>query len=256
MEPFWTDEFTTVYHGDSLNLLRELPTGSVDAVITDPPYSSGGFTRGDRAQKTSSKYVRNGTLVEHPEFFGDNRDQRSLLLWCSMWMAECVRVTRPGGYLLSFTDWRQLPTMADAVQCGGWIWRGIAVWDKTEAAKPQMGWFRAQCEYIVLAVNGGMGREQERQVKRCLPGCFRHNVKSAEKMHITGKPVSLMADLMDILPDGSTILDPFAGSGTTLLAAKNRNLKSIGIEMSADYCEVIKHRLGQGVLDFTAEEIA
>jgi site-specific DNA-methyltransferase (adenine-specific) len=237
-----------------MKILGELPAESVDAVITDPPYSSGGFTRGDRAQKTSSKYVVSGTKIERPEFFGDNRDQRGYLAWSSLWMAEALRITRQGGYLLVFTDWRQLPITTDAVQAGGWVWRGIAVWDKTECVRPQMGWFRAQCEYIVLAVNGGMGKEQDRQVRKCLPGVFRYNVKSAEKMHITGKPVALMADILNVLPDGAVVLDPFAGSGTTLLAAKNRNLKSIGIEMSADYCKVIKRRLEQGVFDFTAEE--
>ncbi len=59
--PYYQDETSTIYCGESLAVLRELPTGSVDAVITDPPYSSGGLMRSDRNLKTSDKYVLTGT---------------------------------------------------------------------------------------------------------------------------------------------------------------------------------------------------
>lgn len=246
--PFWVCPYATVIQGDSLHVLRTIPTASVDAVVTDPPYSSGGLMRGDRSVKTSDKYVLTGTKVDRPEFYGDNRDQRGFLAWCSLWLAECVRIVKPGGYLMAFTDWRQLPTLSDAIQAGGWVWRGIVVWDKTECVRPQMGWFRAQCEYVLVASNGGIGKEQDREVRVCAPGCFRENVRSAEKLHITGKPVSLMKRLMEVLPAGATVLDPFAGSGTTALAAKEMNMKSISVEISAAYCALIRDRLSQEVL--------
>lgn len=66
----------TIYCGDSLEILREL-TGEFDAVITDPPYSSGGMTRSDRQAKPSGKYVGNNN---YHEFYGDNRDVRSGVL--------------------------------------------------------------------------------------------------------------------------------------------------------------------------------
>lgn len=253
--PFWECPYCTVYQGDSLAILRGLPTASADAVITDPPYSSGGIMRSDRAMETSDKYTMQGTQKVHPEFFGDNRDQRSFTLWCALWLAECWRITRPGGALLCFTDWRQLPTMTDALQAGGWVWRGIVPWDKTEGVRPQMGWFRAQAEYILTASHGGMGREQDRDVRVCLPGVFRENVKSSEKQHITGKPLSLMQRLLEIVPPGGVVLDPFAGSGTTLLAAKNLGLRGVGIEMSRVYCEVIRDRLSQDVLHLAAAPV-
>lgn len=106
--------------GDALRLLSEMGRHEVDAVITDCPYSSGGATRGDRTAAPSSKYVQgDSSNKELPEFDGDARDQRSWALWCSIWYGEALRVTKPGGILLSFTDWRQLPATCDAVQCGG-----------------------------------------------------------------------------------------------------------------------------------------
>ena len=66
-----------LHHGDALAVLRSMPDASVDAVITDPPYSSGGFTRGDRSMPPATKYTMNGTKIERPAFAGDARDQRS-----------------------------------------------------------------------------------------------------------------------------------------------------------------------------------
>lgn len=252
--PYWSDEGSTIFCGDSLDLLRRMPTASVDAVITDPPYSSGGLMRSDRNLKTSDKYVLTGTQIERPEFFGDNRDQRSFVTWCTMWMSECFRVVKPGGYLMAFTDWRQLPSLSDAVQCAGWVWKGVVPWDK-EGGRPAMGWFRSQCEYVVLGVSGAMGAEQERAVKVCAPGLYRHRVNQSEKMHITGKPVKLMEFLMSVLPKGATVLDPFAGSFTTCLAAKNLNLPTIGMEMSPALCKIGAQRLSPQTLGLDFEVV-
>ncbi len=117
-----------LHQGDALAVLRSMPDASVDAVITDPPYSSGGFTRGDRSLPPAMKYTMNGTKIERPTFAGDNRDQRSFGYWCALWLGECLRVAKPGAPLCVFTDWRQLPTMTDAIQAGGWVWRGIVDW--------------------------------------------------------------------------------------------------------------------------------
>lgn len=253
--PFWTDGNATIYCGDSLDLLRRMPTGSVDAVITDPPYSSGGLMRSDRNLKTSDKYVLSGTMIERPEFFGDNRDQRSFTLWCGMWMAECLRVVRPGGYLFTFTDWRQLPCMSDAVQVGGWVWRGIVPWNKGPSTRPVRGWFRSQCEYVLVCASGAMGNEQKREVDVCAPGFYSQAVNSAEKHHITGKPVKLMEFLMAVLPKGSRVLDPFAGGFTTCLAAKNLNFETIGMEMSPALCRVGVQRLSPQLLGLDFEVV-
>lgn len=234
-----------VYAGDSMALMQGLPDAAVQAVVTDPPYSSGGLMRGDRTAKTSAKYVLTGTVRKLPEFSGDNRDQRSHLKWCAWWLSECFRVTAPGGVLLMFSDWRQLPTMTDAVQMAGWVWRGLVPWDKTEATRPQMGWFRAQCEYVITATHGPMLREQDRLHRVCLPGISRNGVEAREKRHITGKPITVMEHLLRAVPAG-VVLDPFCGSGSTLIAARRRGLSAIGMEVAPEYVEVTRERLRDG----------
>jgi site-specific DNA-methyltransferase (adenine-specific) len=227
--------------GDSLDLLRSIPDASVDAVITDPPYSSGGFTRADRTADTATKYVQTGTALDRPDFSGDSRDQRSWLYWCALWISECHRIVKPSGYFLMFTDWRQLPQASDAIQCGGFVWRGLITWDKSEGARaPHTGYFRHQCEYIVW---GTSGVSKAADWGGPWPGCFQIPVLQSDKHHQTGKPTKLMRELVKCCPPGGTILDPFAGSGTTGVAAEAEGRGFIGIEKTAVYHSIAKVRL-------------
>ena len=87
MTPYYADDAVTLYHGDCLLMLTDLDEASIDAVVTDPPYSSGGAMRSDRMSSTVAKYVSSTTKAVTHEFSGDNRDQRSYLAWTSLWMA-------------------------------------------------------------------------------------------------------------------------------------------------------------------------
>ena len=133
-----TDAGMLLMRGDCLELLKDIPDGSVDMVLTDPPYSSGGMYRSDRASGSSKKYQSTDTKDIKPDFAGDNRDQRSFTLWETFWVSAAKRKMRPGGIAVIFTDWRQLAATIDAVQCGGLVYRGVVPWIKT-AARPQKG---------------------------------------------------------------------------------------------------------------------
>ncbi len=228
-----------IYTGDSLRLLAGLPSNSFDGLITDPPYSSGGQFRSDRVLQTNLKYAVTGTVKTYPTFEGDSRDQRSYAFWCSLWLAECWRIVKPGGVAMVFTDWRQYPIMSDAFQAGGFVWRGAFVWNKTEAARPSKGRFRAQAEFVLW----GSKEKILQHTLECLPGVFTKAVNSAEKYHQTGKPVELMALLLRVLAPGMIVLDPFAGSGSTLVAAKARGLQYIGLEINDGYAALARERV-------------
>lgn len=240
--PFYADDLATVYLGDSLQILRALPTASVDVVITDPPYSSGGMVRGDRAgNDCRSKYQQSQTEKTYDEFSGDNRDQRSFIVWCSIWIEELRRITKPGAVVACFTDWRQMPAMTDALQVGGMVWRGVLPWVK-KSYRPCKGRWAAQCEYLVWGTNGP--RELDGP---CFPGAYTYSVAS-DKRHMTEKPVDLMHELCRIAyaPD-AVILDPFMGSGTTLKAAKQHGKKCVGIEIVPSICQTAVERLREDV---------
>lgn len=231
-----------IIYGDCLDLLKQLPNDSIDAVITDPPYCSGGQTAGSRAQAPSKKYEQSDNkLVHRPDFAGDTMDQRSWLHWCVMWINECHRVLKPNGYFLMFSDWRQLPTATDAVQIGEIIWRGIVAWDKGGGARaPHKGYFRHQCEYIVWGTKGAC---KKRLDAGPFPGCMQFTIKQKDKFHLTGKPTPLMEELVQVAPEQGVILDPFCGSGTTCVAAKKHNRSFIGFEKTETYYNVAINRL-------------
>ncbi|MFL6958726.1 DNA-methyltransferase [Nocardiopsis yanglingensis] len=229
-------------HGDALSAMPTLPANSFDALITDPPYASGGVHASARQRSPNEKYMQSSGPYLHADFPSDERDQRSHLAWMQLWLAQCNRVLRDGAPVLLFTDWRQLPLTTDALQCAGLTWRGVAVWDKTGGVRPQRGRFSNQAEYVVLGSKGGMplGRAAP-----TLPGVFREAVRKSDKHHLTGKPTDLMRQLVRICGQGGRILDPFAGSGTTLVAADAEGYSWTGIEMTGHYFDVGQSRLSQ-----------
>jgi site-specific DNA-methyltransferase (adenine-specific) len=243
----WGDRMTwTLHEGDALTTLDQIPADSIDAVIADPPYNSGGRTTTERTTQTArGKYVtgRVGDVkTELPDFAGDNRDQRGYLAWLTLILAKCLRATRLGGAALVFTDWRQLPTTTDALQAAGWTWRGIAVWHKP-IARPQRGRLKQDCEFIVWGSNGPM-RAEDNPVY--LPGHFEGSQpRGAERQHITQKPLDMMRQLVRIVPPGGTVLDPFTGSGTTGVAALTEGRQFVGCEITSTYAAVARERLAR-----------
>ncbi len=158
-----------------------------------------------------------------------------------MWITECVRTLKPGGYFMAFTDWRQLPVMTDAVQAGGVIWRGLIAWDKGRGSRaPHKGYFRHQCEYVVWGTKGpAVVLEHDGP----FDGCIHEAVRQADKHHQTGKPTNLMRQLVRPVLPGGLILDPFAGSGTTGVAALMEGRRFLGVEREAAYAEIARQRL-------------
>ncbi|MDP9525359.1 DNA-methyltransferase [Pseudomonas protegens] len=229
-----------LYHGDCLKFLATLPDTSVDALITDPPYASGGLHMGARQKAPSKKYTQRCTSTPFAEFTGDHRDQRSQLAWYGLWLGDAYRVLKDGAPVCLFTDWRQLPLTTDALQVAGFTWRGIAVWDKTEGVRPQLGRFRAQAEYIVWGSKGQMPLQRNAAT---LPGVFREPVRQADKFHMTGKPTELMRQVVRTCEHGGVILDPFVGSGTTLVAAELEGYRWLGSEMLEQNVLIANERL-------------
>ncbi|MFG3043558.1 DNA-methyltransferase [Streptomyces sp. NPDC048241] len=222
----------------------------VDAVICDPPYNTGGRTMTSRTSRTArQKYLTEGGRnhgYDLGDFTGDNRDQRSYTAWLALLLAYGLRLTRPGGAALVFTDWRQLLATTDALQVAGFTWRGVAVWHKP-VARPQPGRLPQECEFIVWGRNGAMVPVADPVY---LPGHFTGSQpRGNERLHITQKPLDVMRQLARIVPEGGTILDPFAGAGTTGAAALLEGRSFIGIEQSSIYAAMTRTRLAAALED-------
>jgi site-specific DNA-methyltransferase (adenine-specific) len=225
---------------DALELLDGLPPESIDAVITDAPYSSGGAFRGDRVGSTKTKYVKRGARVVGPDFMGDTRDQLSQLAWCSLWLSKAFRAAKIGAPIVLWSDWRQLALSITALQCGGWIYRGIVPWTKKGAGRPQRGRFRSDAEFAVWGSKGPMPRD--RAVGGPCSVLAGHvqaaPIVASKRRHQTEKPVEdVMRDLVRICTPGGVILDPFTGGGSTGIAALLEGYRFVGSEVIGEYCE-------------------
>lgn len=236
-----TDKNWSILQGDSLRLLKTFDSESFHAIICDPPYASGGRTQAEKNQSTVRKYSSMGNAAP-PPFDGDSKDQRSWTDWAAEWLSECRRIAVPGAPVAVFIDWRQLPSLTDALQWAGWVWRGIAVWDKMNS-RPQKGRFKQQSEYIVWGSNGDMPMNR---CAPCLPGVFRY-ANTQGRIHLTEKPLQLMRDIVKITEPGGQILDPFCGSGTTVLAALQEGYSATGIETNKEYAKLANERIRAAV---------
>ena len=236
--------------GDCLDRMAEIPDGSVDAVITDPPYCSGGVTEAAKGRATHqglrSETIKSGRFSW---FQGDNMTTAGLVYLLRSVACEALRVVKPSGHLMMFCDWRMVPMLAPGLESAGWRLRNIVVWDKGHFGAGTG--FRPTHEMILHLTN----RAPEFHSKSVGNVIRSKRVHASKREHPTEKPLDLMRQLVEVTtPAGGTVLDPFAGSGATLVAAAAAGRKVIGIERNADYFAIAERRIADAQPQLMAAE--
>lgn len=240
--------------GDCLEAMKTLEDASVDAVVTDPPYSSGALHVGGKQATCDQKYGPKSMGQwskgkAYPEYCGDNCDQMTWILFSRTWLLECYRASKEGAHLYVFCDWRQLGAAISAIQMAFWQYRGVVVWDKGNSARaPLPGLWRHGAEFVLWAakgkpwsVTGGEWLEGVAPVHNVIPDA---NVRGKE--HVTQKPVPLLRKLIKTgSPPGGVVLDPFMGSGTTGVACAMEGREFVGVEMQPDYFAIAQRRIAE-----------
>lgn len=217
----------TIYHGDCREITPSL-TG-VGLVVTDPPYM---FGMASTAQE--GKAGGWGDMMNAATFYASLlRDWRTLF-------------SGRTGAAWVCNSWRSFPVLARAAFEARWPIESLLVWDKIGIGPGGPNGLRPTYELAALFISGGY-----RVVDRSTPDIWRVRPGSKVTEHAAEKPVYLMARMIAAGNDDSTVLDPFMGSGTTLVAAKQLNRRAIGIEIEERYCEIAAKRLSQEVLDLT-----
>lgn len=225
--------------GDALRELERLANEGArfDAILTDPPYCSGGITPTERRKTTTAKYY------EAPAAgcvdYDDAQDQVSFTFTLRSIFSIARKMLFETGYTFCFCDWRQIPAVTTAMQSAGMIWRGIIVWDKRQT-RPNKGLFTPVCEFVVYGTRGA-----SKSNKICNGLIPVPSIPSAKRLHQSEKPVELLEKILEILPDSArSVVDPFCGSGSVGVAAQNLGLDFTGIEINEHYANVAKQRLG------------
>jgi len=210
--PYYSDEFVTLYHGDCREILPNLPP--VDLILTDPPYGI--------------NYVSNSAVGKGTKPITNDGARLSLRLYRSVF--PLLRAQ----HVLWFTRWDAWPDVW--VEMGQWFpMRGMLIWDKGTPGMGDLAHWGPSYEMIASAGTGKITGPRDGSI-------LRHaGVPAGRRIHPTEKPTSLLAYLIGKLGAGIT-LDPFAGSGSTLSAARTLGRKAIGIEFDEAYCEGIAKR--------------
>jgi site-specific DNA-methyltransferase (adenine-specific) len=222
-------------------ILSMLDGRRFNALITDPPYSSGGAFRGDRARPASAKYNSHEIRPED-DYSGDGMDQRAWASWVTGWMSDLRQAAAPRAFAIIFIDWRQLPTLTDAVQHAGWIWQGLGTWSKLHG-RPHLGRLSNDAEHFVFATNGP-ARALPAGIGGYLPSVLAHSpVHPRVRFHPAQKPVPLMLDLLRLCVPGDLVVDPFVGSGSTAVACARRGLDFLGADLDQKWVDVARRRV-------------
>ena len=229
MRPYYEHGGITIYHGDCREVLPTLD--GVGLVVTDPPYV---FGIASTAQE--GKAGGWGDLMNSASFYA------GLLV-------EFKRLLSNGsGAAWVFNSWRSFPVLARSAYEARWPIESLLVWDKEWIGPGGSRGLRPSYELAALFVCDGFAIPN-----RGLPDIMRAKWCGAKEHHPAEKPVSLLRSLITesaCLNRG--VLDPFMGSGSTLVAAKSLMRKAIGIEIEERYCEVAARRLSQETLDLGA----
>ncbi len=229
-EPYYSDPWVTLYHGDCLEVLPTLDQ-TFAACVTDPPYILQAGSSSSRGSKT-----------------GGWADMMNASHWYSAWYRQVDRLLSHSGSMWTFANWRSLPVLLRAAIDADLPTTSCLIWDKDwiGPAGPQQ--LRTQHEVCLV-----MAKEGFRQADRSQGDVLRIKASSHKPTgHPAEKPERLLRRIIELacIPPGGVILDPFAGGGTTGVAAKAALIPSVLIESEERWCEVAAKRLAQDALDF------
>src|SRR3990167_3452069 len=217
----YPDDFINkVIQGDCLEVMKQMPDKCVDLVVTDPPYNAG------------------------REYANDSLNQKEQGIWLNSWLSECKRITKDNlviiigvKYHIPFTKW--------LIENMNYCWE--FVWWKSNGMLNGKATFSNFEKVLWFSTGGGTHYRTDRVPTDVwnLP----IEVEANNFGHSTPKGIKGMCKIINLLSkENDIVLDPFLGSGTTAVAAKQLGRKFIGIEISEKYCEIARGRLQQEIL--------
>ena len=223
----WKSGINEVWNGDCLDFMKLLPDKCIDLVLTDPPY---GINYQSNMRVVSDKFDKlendnnNSRFEAYADFHRILKDDCVAIVFCS--------------FKNYADDYNELKKYFDIKNCIIWDKGGGGIGDLTHS-------LLTDYEMAIVAHKGQCLIRNKRDGSIWRQG----KVFNLSMEHPTQKPVSLMGRIIQKFSDENTlILDPFLGSGTTLVAAKQLKRNFIGIEISPKYCKIAEGRLRQELL--------
>jgi len=202
-----------VLHGDCISILGGFAPASVDFVLTDPPY-----------------------LVCYRNRDGKSVHNDDNAAWLNPSFAQIYRVLKPGSYCVSFYAWNRVDRFVSAWTAAGFRIVGHVVFRKQYASGGRLLRYSHECAYLLAK---GNVMPPTKPIADVIDWKYTGN-----RLHPTQKPVNSLRPLIDsFCPAGGLVLDPFCGSGSTLVAAQELDRSYLGIEIDADHHKTASARL-------------
>ncbi|MBI2663658.1 site-specific DNA-methyltransferase [Candidatus Woesearchaeota archaeon] len=244
----------TIYLGNALERLKELPDESVDLIFADPPYNM------SKKKGLGWKYSKHITMQEQWDMFSKD----GYFQFNQQWIKEALRVLKHGGSLWISGSFHNIYQVGFILQHYNDVKiNNSIVWFKPNA-QPNITcrFFTESTEHLIWASKNGNKKKWKFNYQWTKDGIEDHiNPKGKQTrnvwvipltpkkeklagVHPTQKPEELLRRIiLSCTEEGDTVLDPFLGSGTTSVVAKNFNRNSIGIELNKKYKRIINKRL-------------
>ena len=227
---------TEITEGDCVEVMKEMGASSIDCMVTDPPYGIGYKSRQKEAGKNRLEAIANDDTFD--------------VEWQLGWLKAAYRVLKPGAHIYVFCSEHHVGGFRDVISEAGFGLKRMLIWKKGHHGMGDMvGGYLPMTELILFAhkpAPKGDERALEREGQSNVI-----EVAGVRKMefHPTEKPTGVLRPLiLNSTKIGETVLDPFAGSGSTGVAAREENREPVLIELNPKYVKIIKGRLAQGSL--------
>lgn len=246
-----------ILNADCLDILKQLPDKCVDLVCTDCPYRiiGGGCATGTYGNlrtdapkgvlfrgcgRCAKKWETAGQLDENYENVKSGKMFANNEIKFEQWLPEIYRVLKDNTHCYIMINGRNLAELQKQAEKVGFVYQQLLVWEKGNAT-PNKFYLNA-CEFILMLRKGGerwinnMGTKTVLKVPNQI----------GDKPHPTAKPIELMEILIaNSTDENDIVLEPFAGSGSTCIAAKKLKRRFIGVEIDPEYCEIANQRLAE-----------
>ena len=211
--------------GDCLEKMKEIESGSIDMVLTDPPYGMD-FQSNRRVVKDKFNKIENDKNVD----------------WLPEFIKECHRVMADNSAFYCFCSWHKIDIFKQEIEKTFKI-KNIIVWVKNNHGSGDLkGAYAPKHEFVIYAHKGRSLFRNKR-----VPDVMEYpKIHSSKLQHPTEKNTDMLELFIKNNSDeGCMVLDPFMGSGTTGVACKNLSREFIGIELDKDYYEIACKRIAE-----------
>ena len=223
-----------IYCGDALVLMKDIPAGSIDLIVTDPPFAIDFEAKRSNYNRTQGRVIEGYNEIPREKYYD----------FTVSWMKEAYRVLKRSGSMYVFSGWTNLKDILNAIDDVGFITINHIIW------KYQFGVFTKRrfvtSHYHILFVV-----KDERSYKFNKVEHYPEDVWVINREYWTGKvrtptklPLELVKKILLFSSDeGDIVLDPFVGSGTVAVAAKMLGRHFLGFEIVPEYCELARERV-------------